>query len=178
MISLSDLNYDKNLCQIFALLNHYMMFVVFAWLMNEAFNLYITITYAAHQLTPINDQGPQWRFYLIGWVFPAFIVIILLVTKSKFYYDRKLCLFNLDNLWINVSPMLAMLAITFLVMVFSDKEQTESSYTKNEKANKLIMNHTKAVWTEFVLLSVCWMFFLMSLVVYGSLIKYLFAINC
>ena len=116
-----------------------MLFVVFAWLMNEAFNLYITITYAAHQLSPINDQGPQWRFYIIGWVFPALIVIILLVTKSKLYYDRKWCFFNLDNLWINVSPMLAMLAITFLVMVFSAKEQTESSYTKNEKANKLIM---------------------------------------
>lgn len=64
-------------------------------------------------------------------------------------------------------------------MVFSAKEQTESSYTKNEKANKLITNHTKAVWTQFVLLAVCWIFFLMSLVIYGSLIKYLFAfLNC
>lgn len=111
MISLSSVKYEKNLCQIFALLNHYMLFVVFAWLMNEAFNLYITITYAAHQISPINDTGPQWRFYLIGWFFPGLIVIILLVTKSNLYYDRKLCLFNLDNLWINVSPMMAMLAV-------------------------------------------------------------------
>jgi latrophilin 2 len=81
--------------------------------MNEAFNLYITITYAAHQISPINDTGPQWRFYIIGWLFPGLIVIILLLTKSHFYYDKKLCMFNLENLWINVSPMIAMLAVKF-----------------------------------------------------------------
>ena len=120
------------------ILNHYLLFVVFAWLMNEAFNLYITITYAAHQSSPINDTGSQWRFYLLGYVLPAVIVFVLFLTKSKDYYDKKLCWFNLDHLWINVSPMISMLAVSILVMVFSAKEHTESSYTKNEKANKLI----------------------------------------
>ena len=150
----------KNACQILALLNHYMLFAVFAWLMNEAFNLYISITYAAHQNSPTNDNGSQWRtFYLLGWILPALLVIILFATNSKTYYDRKLCWFNLQNLWINVSPLIAMLAvnisnlkkkflikinffpklkITILVMIISAKEQTEISYTKNEKANKLI----------------------------------------
>ncbi len=106
--------------------------------MNEAFNLYITITYAAHQSSPINDHGSQWRFYLLGYVLPAFMVAILLVTKSNTYYDQKLCWFNLDNLWINISPMISMIAISCLVMIFSAKEHTESSYTKNAKANKLV----------------------------------------
>jgi hypothetical protein len=122
----------------FGILNHYMFFVVFAWLMNEAFNLYITITYAAHQSHPMNDTGSQWKFYLLGYIVPGVIVLILVLAKSNEYYDKKLCWFNLDHLWINVSPMIAMLAISCLVMIFSAKEQTETSYTKNEKANKLI----------------------------------------
>ena len=122
----------------FGILNHYMLIVVFAWLMNEAFNLYITITYAAHQSSPINDSGSQWRFYLLGYLLPALIVFVLILTKSKAYHDPKLCWFNLDNLWINISPIISMLAISILVMIFSAKEHTESSYTKNQKANKLI----------------------------------------
>ena len=64
-------------------------------------------------------------------------------------------------------------------MILSAKEQTESSYTKNEKANKLISNHTKAVWTQIVLLTLCWTFALMSLIIHGKVVKYLFAfLNC
>lgn len=126
------------MCQAFGLVNHYMFLAVFAWLMNEAFNLYITITYAAHQSTPLTDSSSQWRFYLLGWLMPAVLVIALLITKSNTYFDKKFCWFNLENLWFNVSPMICMLAVTMLVMIFSDKEHTESSYTKNEKAIKLI----------------------------------------
>lgn len=138
MISLTRFNYDKLVCQVFGLLNHYMQFVVCAWLMNEAFNLYITITYAAHQSSPLNDSSSTWRFYLLGWAVPAIVVSALLLSKSNFYYDKKLCWFNLENLWVNVSPMIVMLSISILVMIFSAKEHTEISYTKNEKANKLI----------------------------------------
>jgi len=102
----------KTICNMFGILNHYMLFVVFAWLMNEAFNLYITIIYAAHQSSPINDHGSQWRFYLLGYLFPAILVLILLLTKSKDYYDKKICWFNLDNLWIDVSPMIAMITVS------------------------------------------------------------------
>lgn len=64
-------------------------------------------------------------------------------------------------------------------MIISAKEHTEISYTKNEKANKLISNHTKAVWTQITLLTLCWTFAIMSLVIYGSIIKYLYAfLNC
>ena len=82
-------------------------------------------------------------------------------------------------------------------MIFSAKEHRESSYTKNEKANKLIMyivfgsylrsfdvfftlrTHTKAVWTQIILLSMLWSFSLISLIIYGSVIKYLQAfLNC
>jgi hypothetical protein len=111
---------------------------VFAWLMNEAFNLYITITYAAHQSTPMNDTSSQLRFYLLGWFLPAVLVVILWWQKKALYYDTKFCWFNTENVWLNVSPMISMLVVSILVMIFSAKEHTEISYTKNEKANKMI----------------------------------------
>jgi hypothetical protein len=58
--------------------------------------------YAAHQSSPINDTASQWRFYLLGYLLPALIVFILILTKSKGYHDSKLCWFNFDNLWINI----------------------------------------------------------------------------
>ncbi|RNA30400.1 adhesion G -coupled receptor L2-like [Brachionus plicatilis] len=135
-ISLSKFNFDSRICQSFALLNHYVFITIFAWLMNEAFNLYITITYAAHQTSPLNDSGSQWKFYLLGWLIPAIIVFIIFLTNSDDYFHDKMCWFNLDNIWINVSPALSILAISILVMVFSAKEHTEISYTKTEKSNK------------------------------------------
>ncbi|CAF0710943.1 unnamed protein product [Brachionus calyciflorus] len=179
MISLSNSIFDRRFCQALSLFNHYIFITVFAWLMNEAFNLYITITYAAHQSTPLSESSSLWKFYLLGWLIPAIIVIIMILAKSDDYYHEKLCWFNLDNIWINISPNICMLSVTFLVMIFSAKEHTEISYTKNEKANKLIANHTKAVWTQIVLLSLCWSFGLMSFMVIEPALKYLFAFfNC
>lgn len=117
------------MCQIFGLLNHYMLFVVFAWLMNEAFNLYISITYAAHQSSPANDNGSQWRtFCLLGWLFPALLIVILFITNSNDYYDKKLCWFNLNNLWINVSPMIAMLCVSRQLLFCSSAFDKKISY--------------------------------------------------
>lgn len=138
MVSLTRFNYERIVCQAFALLNHYMVFVVFAWLLNEAFNLYITITYAAHQSTPMNDTGSQLRFYLLGWLLPAFTVLVYLLWYRGNYYDQKLCFFNLKSLSTNLIPMIALLVITIMVMIISAKEHTEISYTKNQKANKMI----------------------------------------
>lgn len=175
ILSLTSYTFDRRFCQSLALMSHYMFIAVFAWLMNEAFNLYITITYAAHQSSPLNDSSSQWKFYLLGWLIPGIIVLIMLLTKSNAYYHKKFCLFNLDNIWLNVSPVISMLAVSFLVMIFSAKEHTEISYTKNEKANKLIANHTKAVWTQIVLLSLCWSFGLMSFIIMEPALKYLYA---
>ena len=105
-----------------------MLFVVFAWLMNEAFNLYISLTYAAHQSSPVSDSGgSQFRLYLLGWILPAVMVIILLATKSKYYYDKKLCWFNLDSLWVNVSPMISMLAVSLPIKLKSHPFSTHFS---------------------------------------------------
>jgi hypothetical protein len=44
----------------------------FSWLMNEAFNLYIVITYAAHSHGD-HEGGSQWRYYILGWSKSTFI---------------------------------------------------------------------------------------------------------
>ena len=45
---------------------HYFFLATFSWLMNEAFNLYIVITYAAHSHGD-QEGGSQWRYYILGW---------------------------------------------------------------------------------------------------------------
>jgi 7 transmembrane receptor (Secretin family) len=46
---------------------HYFFLASFLWLMNEAFNLYMAIAYAAHSHGEHTDGGAQWRFYILGW---------------------------------------------------------------------------------------------------------------
>ncbi len=49
-----------------AIMFHYFFLATFSWLMNEAFNLYIVITYAAHSHGD-HEGGSQWRYYILGW---------------------------------------------------------------------------------------------------------------
>lgn len=39
---------------------------MYSWLMNEAFNVYISITYTAHNQNTQENSG-LWRYYIIGW---------------------------------------------------------------------------------------------------------------
>lgn len=39
---------------------------MYAWLMNEGLNVYISITYTAHNQSTQENSG-HWRYYVIGW---------------------------------------------------------------------------------------------------------------
>jgi latrophilin 2 len=54
-------------CQISSVLLHYSFLATYSWLMNEAFNLYIVITYSAHSHSEPNESGGQVRYYFLGW---------------------------------------------------------------------------------------------------------------
>ena len=53
-------------CHVFAISIHYFVLAAFSWLMNEAFNLYIVITYAAHSHGE-HTESSLWRYYILGW---------------------------------------------------------------------------------------------------------------
>ena len=55
------------MCHVFAIMFHYFFLATFSWLMNEAFNLYIVITYAAHAHGEHHESSSQWRYYILGW---------------------------------------------------------------------------------------------------------------
>lgn len=61
------LDYLQIVCQITSVLLHYFFLATYAWLMNEAFNLYIVITYSAHSHGELNESGGQFRYYFLGW---------------------------------------------------------------------------------------------------------------
>ncbi len=79
--------------------------------MNETFNLYIKITYEAHNNNTINNEksisSSKWKFYVIGWIMPFIFLIILFFIKSKHYFSNRKCWFNLDNFWLFMSPCIA-----------------------------------------------------------------------
>jgi hypothetical protein len=61
-------SFFQMLCHIFAILLHYAFLSNFSWLMNEAFNQYIVITYAAHSHSDqLTDNGSMIRYYILGW---------------------------------------------------------------------------------------------------------------
>jgi len=51
----------------FAICMHYFFLANFSWLMNEAFNLYIVITYSSHAHDGHNESGSMLRYYILGW---------------------------------------------------------------------------------------------------------------
>lgn len=60
--------WPRAVCLGAALHTHYLFLSTFAWLMNEAFNLYTVVTYAAHAHgSEQTEGGSLWRYYVIGW---------------------------------------------------------------------------------------------------------------
>ena len=59
--------FPQYICRAFAICLHYFFLSTFQWLLNEAFNLYIVITYAAHSHTEQTDGGSLYRYYVLGW---------------------------------------------------------------------------------------------------------------
>ncbi|KAL4240048.1 latrotoxin receptor [Mactra antiquata] len=132
--------YDhRTLCQIFAIILHYFFLANFSWLMNEAFNLYIVITYSSHAHDGHNESGSLLRYYILGWIIPAVLVGAFVGSQGQHYYSEDMCWVSWENLWIFVGPALGIIAVSIMVLIFTAKEHNENSYTKSEKSNKSIM---------------------------------------
>ena len=54
--------------------------------MNEAFNLYIVITYSAHSHSEPNESGGQVRYYFLGWGKSGLVVNIYLPLNALLYF--------------------------------------------------------------------------------------------
>ena len=60
------------LCRAVACLTHFLILSSYCWLMNEAFNLYIQITYTTHPAvagasTALSDAASKYRFLGMGY---------------------------------------------------------------------------------------------------------------
>ncbi|XP_052265655.1 adhesion G protein-coupled receptor L2-like [Dreissena polymorpha] len=164
------------MCQVFAVCLHYFFLAAFAWLMNEAFNLYIVITYSSHSHDGNSEAGSMLRYYILGWVLPAVLVGSFVGSLGKTYYARDMCWISWDNLWLFVGPALGIIAVTIMVMIFTAKEHNENSYTKSEKSNKTITLLMKGLWTQIILITVAWAFAFGSLKMHDRILKYIFGL--
>ena len=57
--------FKQTVCKIFAIAIQYFFVTSFAWVCNEAFNLYIEVANSIHADT--QQQRPMLRYYVIGW---------------------------------------------------------------------------------------------------------------
>ncbi|XP_053392532.1 adhesion G protein-coupled receptor L2-like [Mercenaria mercenaria] len=165
-------------CQIFAVCLHYFFLANFSWLMNEAFNLYIVITYSSHAHDG-NNEGSLVRYYILGWIIPAVLVGAFVGSQGQHYYAKDMCWISWGNLWLFVGPALGIIAVSIMVLIFTAKEHNENSYTKSEKSNKSIILLMKALWTQIILITVVWSFAFISLRMSDRIVKYIFGLfNC
>ncbi|CAF1119118.1 unnamed protein product, partial [Didymodactylos carnosus] len=160
---------NQFMCQLIGALSHYFILTAYSWVMNEAFNLYIQITYTTHQAAGANAaldaESSIWRFLTMGYGIPLGIIILLWLTKKSAYLmptKTMLCFINIDD-W-----------ITIMVMIFAAKQQHESAYTKNEKANKAIGTYTGGIWTQLFLITLSWTFAILSFTHNEPIIKILY----
>ncbi|CAF2940230.1 unnamed protein product [Rotaria sp. Silwood2] len=155
------------LCRAVACTTHFFILSSYCWLMNEAFNLYIQITYTTHPAvagasTALSDAASKYRFLGMGYILPFCIVTLLASIKKSTYFmpiKMRLCFIDLDD-WLKIYfiPISAIIFITIMVMIFSAKQHHESSYTKNEKANEVIVTYTGGIWSQLFLITISWSF--------------------
>ncbi|CAF3578226.1 unnamed protein product [Adineta steineri] len=153
------------LCRAVAFTAHFFILSSYCWLMNEAFNLYIQITYSTHPAVAganaaLSDAASKYRFLGMGYILPFCIVTLLASIKKSTYFlpvKLHLCFIDLDD-WFKIyfMPILGIIFITIMVMIFSAKQHHESSYTKNEKANEVIVTYTGGIWSQLFLITVSW----------------------
>ncbi|XP_076456593.1 cadherin EGF LAG seven-pass G-type receptor 1-like [Babylonia areolata] len=165
-------------CQVFAILFHYAFLTTYLWVMNEAFNMYIVITYSAISKSDLTDSGSIFRYYVIGWAFPVVLVGAFVGTVDD-YYAKDMCWVSADHMWLFLGPALGIIGITILVLIFAAKEHNENSYTNSEKTNKIITIQMKGLWIQIILITVCWSFAIISITMVDRILKYLYALfNC
>ena len=91
MISMELYRYNLLSCRIFTVLNHFLFTACFCWLLNEGVNMYIMVTYSAHSKSQQAEQeGPQWKYYIIGWIIPTIIVGSKAGAHGENYYSPNM----------------------------------------------------------------------------------------
>lgn len=167
----------KFLCMLTAPLQHYLITSTFCWLMNESFNLYILITYAAHSRSndQFEDEQSMLKYHVIGWILPLFFVGAYYAGNYNNYLSEVMCFITMKKIWFLITPLVVILLVTVLVLIVTMKEQMESSYSKNETTNRHIGIYSKALWTQAVLMMATTLLTVMSLKYRGYIIQVIVA---
>ncbi len=120
-------SYHSFLCRAVACTTHFFILSSYCWLMNEAFNLYIQITYTTHPAVAgasatLSDAASKYRFLGMGYrkielsyvsrevnqvfflVLPFCIVTLLASIKKSTYFmpiKMGICFIDLDD-WFKI----------------------------------------------------------------------------
>ena len=106
--------------------------------MNEAFNLYTVVTYAAHAHgSEQTEGGSLWRYYVIGWgaralgvsggasagvitliyisvslaAIPALCVAVSFASTRETYLGSNMCWVSTAHTWLYMGPALGIISV-------------------------------------------------------------------
>ncbi|XP_038061867.1 adhesion G protein-coupled receptor L3-like isoform X2 [Patiria miniata] len=164
---------NETVCKVFAIAIHFFVLSTFAWICNEAFNLYMEVVNSIHADT--QPQGNMLRYYIIGYVFPAVLVGAVVKIKWDTYFSPDVCILDTNHIWFLIGPAGGLWAVTVFVLVYTGKAIMESSYSKDREANKVTGNHCKGCWIQSVLMLIAWAFAITSILMYSVIPQILFA---
>ncbi|XP_022079827.1 adhesion G protein-coupled receptor L3-like [Acanthaster planci] len=164
---------NETVCKVFAIAIHFFFLSTFAWICNEAFNLYMEVVNTIHADT--QQQRNMLRYYIIGYVFPAVLVGAVVKIKWDTYFSSDVCLLDTNHIWFLIGPAIGLWVVTVFVLVYTGKAIMESSYSKDREANKVVGNHCKGCWIQSVLMLVTWAFAITSILMFSVIPQILFA---
>ncbi|XP_070579546.1 uncharacterized protein [Ptychodera flava] len=161
------------LCKTVAIALHYLFLVVFFWMLVEGIQL----------LTKVRNV--MWRakttmiwYAVIGWVFPAVIVIITVGIRFEYYASGDSCWISQEDgvIFSFVGPVLAVIVINISVLVVVLRTFLSVKANAKKKDIEKIKASIRAAVVLVPLLGVTWIFGVFAISKQTIFFQYLFVI--
>ncbi|EDO29167.1 predicted protein, partial [Nematostella vectensis] len=160
-------------CKVVALSLHYLYTAAFAWMCCEGVHLYTKV------IEVFSSEGSKMKYYyLLGWGAPLIIVIISAAIRFEHYGSEQACWISIKDglIWAFVGPVLAIMAVNFVVMVMVIKVILASMLDLTHLMTFLYRAGLKGMVVLLPLLGLTWVFGLMAVDEKTIAFQYIFAI--
>ncbi|XP_048576446.1 uncharacterized protein LOC5501722 isoform X2 [Nematostella vectensis] len=161
-------------CKVVALSLHYLYTAAFAWMCCEGVHLYTKV------IEVFSSEGSKMKYYyLLGWGAPLIIVIISAAIRFEHYGSEQACWISIKDglIWAFVGPVLAIMAVNFVVMVMVIKVILASvTSIQNPTNTSQVKAGLKGMVVLLPLLGLTWVFGLMAVDEKTIAFQYIFAI--
>ncbi|EDV19661.1 uncharacterized protein TRIADDRAFT_61848 [Trichoplax adhaerens] len=149
IITASQATKFEVLCKVMAIISHFFCLASFSWMLVEAAHLYFLI------ISVFNHRSKMILYFIFGWGIPIIVVGVTVAVQHENYGRDQICWLSTKNgfTWAFIGPVVAIIAINFVVMIAVVKIAVASS-TKNIFANHGIKNKLRGIKTMVKAISI------------------------